>query len=141
MNPGSVLVNVARGEIIDEPALIAALGEGHLRGIALDVYNGEFERPPSPELWQHPRVMITLRISATAMPTDMVGLACPVRTFVLGWTVRRCGIWSTGNGGINHTLPTHKRDSSSVITEQKDMQLHVKGENGAFKARQRSLLH
>jgi phosphoglycerate dehydrogenase-like enzyme len=57
--PGGVLVNVARGEIIDEDALADALDSGHLRGAALDVYIGEFERTPPPRLWQHPNVLIT----------------------------------------------------------------------------------
>src|SRR5438477_10082392 len=59
MKQGSVLVNVARGEIIDEAALLAALKRDQLRGVALDVYVGEFERPPPAELWAEPRVLIT----------------------------------------------------------------------------------
>jgi phosphoglycerate dehydrogenase-like enzyme len=64
MKPGAILVNVARGEIIDEDALIAALAEGKLRGVALDVYVGEFERPPDVRLWDDKRVIITPHVSA-----------------------------------------------------------------------------
>ena len=64
MRPGSVIVNVARGEIIDEEALIAALQRDHLRGAALDVYVGEFEGPPDARLWSDPRVLITPHISS-----------------------------------------------------------------------------
>jgi phosphoglycerate dehydrogenase-like enzyme len=64
MRQGSVLVNVARGEIVDEDALLAALERDHLRGAALDVYLGEFEHPPPAPLWSDPRVLITPHISA-----------------------------------------------------------------------------
>ena len=63
MKPGSVLVNVARGEIVDEDALVDALQRDHLRGAALDVYVGEFERPPMARLWSDPRVLITPHVS------------------------------------------------------------------------------
>ena len=46
MKPDSILVNVARGEIVDEDALADALARDHLRGAALDVYVGEFEHKP-----------------------------------------------------------------------------------------------
>ncbi len=66
MKEGAVVVNVARGEIIDEDALVAALAAGRLRGVALDVYVGEFERPPDARLWSDPRVLITPHTSAAS---------------------------------------------------------------------------
>jgi len=63
MKPGTILVNVARGEIIDEEALIAALAAGTLRGVALDVYVGEFEHEPDRRLWDDDRVLITPHVS------------------------------------------------------------------------------
>jgi phosphoglycerate dehydrogenase-like enzyme len=63
MRLGTVVVNVARGEIIDEDALLAALAAGTLRGVGLDVYDGEFERAPDPRLWQDARVLITPHVS------------------------------------------------------------------------------
>jgi len=66
MKPGSVLVNVARGEIVDEEALAGALERNHLRGAALDVYVGEFERAPMARLWSDPRVLVTPHVSSNS---------------------------------------------------------------------------
>ena len=59
LKPGAVLINVARGEIVNETDLLAALASDQLRGAALDVYQGEFEGPPPGPLWSHPKVLIT----------------------------------------------------------------------------------
>src|SRR6266853_1249325 len=66
MKKGSVLVNVARGEIVDEDALADALDQGHLRGAALDVYVGEFEHLPPQRLWADKRVVITPHVSGAS---------------------------------------------------------------------------
>jgi D-2-hydroxyacid dehydrogenase (NADP+) len=55
---GAVLVNVARGTIVDEPALIDALRDGHLGGAGLDVFWAEPLAANSP-LWDMPNVVIT----------------------------------------------------------------------------------
>ncbi len=74
MKPATVLVNIARGEIIDEEALLHALADGKLRGVALDVYDGEFERPPDRRLWDDERVVITPHVSAAADVSEHRGL-------------------------------------------------------------------
>ena len=74
MKPGTVLVNIARSEIVDEEALIVALKEGKLRGFATDVYDGEFDRPPDPRLWDDERVVITPHISAVTDVSEHQGI-------------------------------------------------------------------
>lgn len=60
---GAVVINVSRGGILDEDALLAGLQRGHLRGAALDVFATE-PLPPEHPLWRHSRVLITPHVSA-----------------------------------------------------------------------------
>ncbi|HEV7687913.1 MAG TPA: NAD(P)-dependent oxidoreductase, partial [Acidimicrobiia bacterium] len=64
MPPHGVLVNVARGEEVDEEALLDALRAESIAGAVLDVQAGELEgRPPRAELLEHPRVLLTPHLS------------------------------------------------------------------------------
>jgi phosphoglycerate dehydrogenase-like enzyme len=58
LNPGAIIINVARGRIIDEPALVAGLENGSLGGAVLDVFEREPLDPASP-LWSLPNVIIS----------------------------------------------------------------------------------
>jgi len=58
MKPGGILVNVARGPLVDEHALAAALESGRLDSAALDVTPREPPPPESP-LWRAPRLIMT----------------------------------------------------------------------------------
>jgi phosphoglycerate dehydrogenase-like enzyme len=62
MKPGSYLVNIARGEIIDEAALIETLCAGRLRGAALDVAEIE-PLPAASPLWDMPNVIISPHVA------------------------------------------------------------------------------
>jgi phosphoglycerate dehydrogenase-like enzyme len=64
MRPGSVLVNVARGPVVDEEALVSALRSGHLGGACLDVFATE-PLPASSPLWDMPNVIISPHSAAT----------------------------------------------------------------------------
>lgn len=55
---GATVVNVGRGSVIDEPALIDALQDGRIGFAALDVFATE-PLPPDSPLWDHPRVLIS----------------------------------------------------------------------------------
>jgi glyoxylate/hydroxypyruvate reductase A len=66
---GAAIVNVARGAIVDQPALTALLQSGHIGSATLDV----FEKEPLPSddpLWSMPNVLITPHLASVAIPAS-----------------------------------------------------------------------
>jgi phosphoglycerate dehydrogenase-like enzyme len=73
MKRGAILINIARGAIVDEGALITVLREGHLGGAALDVFENE-PLPADSPLWDLPNVIVSPH-SASTVPAENARLA------------------------------------------------------------------
>lgn len=63
VKPGAVLLNVARGELLDEAAMVAALHSGQLGGAYVDVWDQDTIQPASEALLTAPNVVVTPHVS------------------------------------------------------------------------------
>ena len=66
MRPGAFVINCARGGLVDEPALLAALDEGRLDGAGIDVFTTE-PVPAGDPLPRHPKVVATPHLGASTV--------------------------------------------------------------------------
>ncbi|MBI2907009.1 MAG: D-2-hydroxyacid dehydrogenase [Chloroflexi bacterium] len=64
MKPSACIINISRGAIIDEAALIRALKGGRIAGAGLDVFEKE-PLPPESELWQMPNVILSSHMAGS----------------------------------------------------------------------------
>ena len=69
MKPGAAFINVSRGSVVDEPALIAALRSGHIAEATLDVFATE-PLPASSPLWEMDNVLITPHLASVGLPAS-----------------------------------------------------------------------
>ena len=87
---GALLVNVSRGKMIDDAAVVAALRDGRLGGAALDVFSEE-PLPASSPYWDLPNVIVTPHVSGALRDywTPLVALFCDnLRRFERGEPLR-----------------------------------------------------
>jgi D-2-hydroxyacid dehydrogenase (NADP+) len=90
MKPDGILINIARGGVLDEEALRRALLEGRIAGAGLDVFQTE-PLPPESPLWDTPNVIITSHVggvSETYAEQVMPLLIDNLRAFVDGMPER-----------------------------------------------------
>ena len=92
MKPTAILVNVARGGLIDEDALVRALTDGEIRGAVLDVTSEE-PLPAESSLWTTPHLLITPHISGNAPESweAAVAFLCANLDHYLAGTPERMG--------------------------------------------------
>ncbi len=86
MRPGAFLINIARGEVVDQPALIRALQERRIAGAGLDVFDPE-PLPADNPLWRLDNVILSPHIAGFTPRYDdhWVGLIAEnLRRYVAG---------------------------------------------------------
>lgn len=91
MKSSAFLVNVGRGSIIHENALIKALNKGWIAGAGLDVFETE-PLPPNSPLWAMENVIISPHTSGMTQPTMIVSLISLLPTCAVICGANACSI-------------------------------------------------
>jgi hypothetical protein len=89
MRPRALLVNTARGDVIDDAALLEALQAGRLGGVGLDVHTVEPADPEAP-LYKHPKVRAP---RGPPLRSRRCGRCQALQVEPFGWR-RSCQSWS-----------------------------------------------
>ena len=99
MKPGAVLIDVSRGGVVDEAALIAALDGNRLKGAALDVFATE-PLPADHPLWGYDNVIITPHSSSVYDGWDWGRPGCSPTTWPATAAASRWRTWSIPSAAI-----------------------------------------
>jgi glyoxylate reductase len=83
MRPTAILINTARGEVVDQVALEQALREGQIAGAALDVTTPE-PLPPDDPLWGAPNLLVTPHIGSATRAAREQMTAIAVENLLAG---------------------------------------------------------
>jgi glyoxylate/hydroxypyruvate reductase A len=84
LRAGSYLINVARGRLVVDDELLAALDIGHIAGATLDVFHEE-PLPAAHPYWRHPKVLVTPHASAVTLVDESVAqVAAKIRRLERG---------------------------------------------------------
>jgi D-3-phosphoglycerate dehydrogenase len=112
MPAGARVLNVGRGGIVDEVALAAAVGSGHLAGAAVDVFTKE---PPDPDnpLLANPRILITPHLGASTLEAQ-ISVATDVAEQIIDVLGGRPARWAVNS-------PQVASDEVAVVVPYQDL--------------------
>ena len=109
MKPSAILVNISRGRVLDEPAVLQALRERRIRGAGLDVFVQE-PLPANSPLLQLDNLVVTPHIGSATEETREAMARCAVDNLLAALAGERPANWSTpGLGAPGRVIPRSPR--------------------------------